>query len=368
LSSISGIEKRAANAGVRGLTVDPGRIRRAMIRDALGRWFMFSDYGAVAQRHMAIVWSCILGSTLVDVIWLQGSRLSFASSNWTVLLQSVAFSAFAGIFVAVASSRLAGDQRRPAVLLRRVLLLTELLWRTALHIGALLVAGGTLSYLITSANLPLRDNVLADVDHLFGFDWLGFLYETNSSPLVATLLTKAYQTTGLIGQLILIWLAFRQRGDRLAEFIAVLSLSTVALCVGMCLVPAAGAFAYFNPVPHLFGNFSAMGEMWSFTHTFGMLRDGTLSVIDISRVDGVVSFPSFHTMLGVMTIYAARDTRWLAIPALVVNGTMILATMPVGGHHLADVLAGAGLTIGAILLVRRQNKSMPDQDVHPAGA
>lgn len=59
-------------------------------------------------------------------------------------------------------------------------------------------------------------------------------------------------------------------------------------------------------------------------------------------------------MLGVMTIYALRDTRWLMILVFPVNGTMIVSTMPVGGHYLADVLAGAGLTIGAILLVRRQ--------------
>ena len=58
-------------------------------------------------------------------------------------------------------------------------------------------------------------------------------------------------------------------------------------------------------------------------------------------------------MLGILTTYALRDTRWLFIPVLLLNATMIVSTMPVGGHHLADVLAGAGLTFGAILLVRR---------------
>ncbi len=92
--------------------------------------------------------------------------------------------------------------------------------------------------------------------------------------------------------------------------------------------------------------------MWPFAQTFNMLRNGSLSVIDLSALQGIVSFPSFHTMLGVMTVYPLRDTRWLMIPVLLVNATMIVATMPVGGHHLADVLAGAGLTIGAIFLVR----------------
>jgi len=61
-------------------------------------------------------------------------------------------------------------------------------------------------------------------------------------------------------------------------------------------------------------------------------------------------------MLGVMTIYALCDTRWLMIPVLLLNGAMIVSTLPVGGHHLIDVFAGAGLTFGAILLVRTHAK------------
>jgi membrane-associated phospholipid phosphatase len=213
--------------------------------------------------------------------------------------------------------------------------------------------------LITAANLPLRDDLLADVDHLLGFDWLSFLQATNASPVIVKLLAKAYDATGPVADLVVFSLVLRRRGDRIAEFMAVLSLSTVAVCVGMALVPAAGAFAYFQPAPQLFGNFSALGEMWPFLRTFVMLRDGTLSVIDLSASAGIVSFPSFHTMLGLITIYAARDIRWIMIPVLVVNGTMFLATMPVGGHHLADVLAGGVLTLGAILLVRLQNRSTP---------
>lgn len=362
MSSISEIEKRAAGSRARGLTIDP-----LQIRGAFERWFMFSDYGPAAQRQMAMVWSSVLVCILADAICLPGSRLSFAPSNWTTLILCLAYSGFAAVFITVASSRLAADQRRAAVVLRSVLLVTELLWRAVLPIGALLIAGSTLSYVITAADLPLRDNALADVDHLLGFDWPGFLRATNASSLVATLLTKAYQATGPITQLVLLWLVLRRRGDRLAEFMAVLSLSTVALCIVMWLVPAAGASVYFKPAPQLYGNFAVFGEMWSFSRTFAALRDGALSVVDISSIDGVVSFPSFHTMLGVMTIYAARDTRWLMIPVLIVNGIMILATMPVGGHHLSDVLAGAALTFGAIVLARRRNTAapIPQRDTPP---
>jgi hypothetical protein len=52
--------------------------------------------------------------------------------------------------------------------------------------------------------------------------------------------------------------------------------------------------------------------------------------------------------LGIITTYALRDTRALFIPAVMLNGMMIVATLPVGGHYLADVLAGAAITGAAI--------------------
>lgn len=323
------------------------------------RWLLFTDYGVAAQRHMAVVWSCVLACGLADAIWLPYSKLSFVPSNWPPLVQGVFYFALVGTLIAVAFNRLQSDGSRLAAMLRTALVATELMFRTALPIGALLTAGATLSYVITAADLPLRDSLLARVDHSLGFDWLHFLDATNSIPFVAALLSSVYQTTSWVTELVILWLALTCNGERLAEFLVILGLCTVGLCAGMLLVPAAGAFAYYGPAPQLFGSYAALGEMWTFGHTFNILRDGSLSVVDLSALDGVVSFPSFHTVLGVIGIYAARDTRWLMSFILVLNVTMIVSTMPVGGHHLADVLAGAGLTLGAIFLVRRQKADLP---------
>lgn len=347
MSSVSDAAECATATAGSGIAANPPRIESVVVR-----WMMFSDYGAAARRHMSIVWLCVLASAFADALWLPNSGLTFASSNWTALLHGVVVCALAAGFIAVAFMRLSGDASRAAAALRAALTVTELLSRAVLPIGALLTAGVTLSYLITAENLPLQDALLAHLDHELGFQWLQFLQATNSSTLLATFLTGAYQTIGPIAELVIVWLAVSRRGDRLAELLAILSVSTVTLCVGMWLVPAAGAYAYFAPAPQFVANFSAWGELWPFAHAFTMLREGSLSVIDLSALQGVVSFPSFHTMLGVMTIYAVRDTRWLMIPVLLVNGAMFVATLPVGGHHLTDVVAGAGLTSAAILLVR----------------
>jgi hypothetical protein len=296
MSSLNDVAAHTAAAAGKDVALDPTRLQRAV-----ARWLMFSEYGVAARRHMAITWSCVFGCALADAVWLPNSRLSFAPSNWTGLLQGIVCCALAAAFVTVAFSRLRDDATRPAVVLRAALIPTELLWRAALPISALLTAGATLSYLITTADLPLWDSLLARVDHDLGFDWQRFLGTTNSSPFLAALLARIYQTIGPVAALSIVWLALNRRGERLAELIAILSLSGVEVCVGMWLVPAAGAFAYYGPAPQLFENFSALGEMWPFARTFTMLRNGSLSVIDVSALQGVVSFPSFHTMLGVMT-------------------------------------------------------------------
>ena len=53
MSSISDVAKRADASAGHGVAADP-----IQFRNIAGRWLMFSDYGPLAQRHMATVWSC----------------------------------------------------------------------------------------------------------------------------------------------------------------------------------------------------------------------------------------------------------------------------------------------------------------------
>jgi hypothetical protein len=191
---------------------NPAPFHLTNLQSIAGRWFLFSDYGVAARRHMAVVWSCILSCGLADAIWFPHSRLSFAPSNWPPLVQGAAYFALVGFFIVVALNRLRSDGGRAAAMLRTALAATELLFRTTLPIGALLTADGTLSYVITAVDLPLKDSLLARLDQSLGFDWLHFLDLTNSSPLVAALLARVYQTTGWVTELVILWLGPRLSG------------------------------------------------------------------------------------------------------------------------------------------------------------
>jgi len=63
------------------------------------------------------------------------------------------------------------------------------------------------------------------------------------------------------------------------------------------------------------------------------VRDDPAYVLDLAHMPGLVTFPSFHTAMGVIAIYCARGTRWLFWPMLVINLLMIAATPVLGSHY-----------------------------------
>ena len=282
-----------------------------LVKRIASRWLLLADYGAAARRNMTIAWACIFGLVVTNIIWLASTSMVFAASNRASLLSLGLWMTLLGTCFGLALRRLRTENDRTARLLTSVLERADLAWRGFLPTIALLTALVTYSYLATAAALPLRDGVLAAIDVSLGFHWPSFLRLVNASPPFFKVLTTAYDSIEPVGIGMIIWLALFRRGDRLAEFVAVLSVAVIALAVLMLMVPAAGAFAFYQPAPDLYANLAPAGEMWTFSREFTMLRDGSLSVIDLSATTGVVSFPSFHTILAVVTVYPLRDTRWL---------------------------------------------------------
>ena len=69
-------------------------------------------------------------------------------------------------------------------------------------------------------------------------------------------------------------------------------------------------------------------------------------------MQGLVTFPSFHTSLAIITTYAVRGIRFVTLPVAILNGLVIVSTLPEGGHYLIDVIAGAIISIIAIVAIR----------------
>jgi membrane-associated phospholipid phosphatase len=187
-----------------------------------------------------------------------------------------------------------------------------------------------------------------------GFDWLAFLEATNASPAVAYILVQAYHSTGPQFLLLILFLSFTTWSERLSEFLALLAMTSLVTAILFALVPAVGAFDYYRPDRQLFDNFTQSAGMWHYNELIA-LRSGEEVEFVIGRVEGLVTFPSFHTVLAILTAYAVRDVRLLAAPVAILNAVVIVSTLPEGGHYLIDVLAGIAIAVGAIVLFRIVN-------------
>jgi len=199
-------------------------------------------------------------------------------------------------------------------------------------------------YLLVSTNAPLIDNTLATWDHVLGFDWPKVYLWTKQRPHLDYALTLAYSSVFPQISTVIIYLSFTKRREQLAEFNATLILSYLITSVVSVYFPAAGPAKFYQGVVH--------ADVSPLSH-FEPLRDGTLRVFDVQTAQGLVSIPSFHTIMAILLTYAMRRTRIFQI-FIILNIAVIVSTPTQGEHYLVDLIAGAITVITAIALLHNR--------------
>ncbi|MEI9406348.1 phosphatase PAP2 family protein [Mesorhizobium argentiipisi] len=301
-------------------------------------------------RLAAVIAVVTLGFLAADLFYSQNSNVTLDLRSWLDLAKVLMV--LAAIFAAMrlVEWRIEHDTSRMGRLITSSAIAVRLLSANVFLFVPLSFASVWFMYLASATDRPLMDQTLAAIDAVIGFDWRAFLDLANRQPLVANTLVFAYHALGRQLPLLFILLAFAKR-PRLTEFIAFLAVSSALTGTLMSLVPAAGAYAYFHPEPNVFGNFTARAGMWHFTELM-KLRSGEPFDLLVTRAEGLVTFPSYHTALGIMVVYALRGYRWLFWPVACLNAVMIVSTLPEGGHHLIDVIVGVVVAAVSILAVR----------------
>ncbi len=214
-------------------------------------------------------------------------------------------------------------------------------------------SAGMLSYVGTSFNRPLLDAVFAGADAALGLDWLAALTFTDANPWLGRGLRLAYQSSLFQVAAALIVLAATGQLSRLQGFLALFAATGLATIVASIAFPAAGAFVFHNPPAELRDVVGQDAGIWHFVH-FEALRSGAMRTIDPAAIEGLITFPSFHTALAVVTAWAFWRTCYIAVPALLLNLTVIASTVPVGGHYFVDVFAGAAIAGACIAGLARR--------------
>ncbi|WP_175557764.1 phosphatase PAP2 family protein [Rhodopseudomonas pseudopalustris] len=214
-----------------------------------------------------------------------------------------------------------------------------------------LLIGLFLTYAATAVGLPLRDAELHAADQWLNFDRASYLAACAAIPGLISLLDAAYLT--IQHQTVLVPLALILAGQqlRLQHFVLAFGLSLVATALIAVFVPAVDAMIYLDLAPH--GVASLPPGTYTHIPTLEALRAGTMPTIRLNDLEGLITFPSFHTANGVLFAWALWRIRCLWIVGLVVNALMIASTPISGQHYLIDVIAGAGVAAAAIVAARR---------------
>ncbi len=221
-------------------------------------------------------------------------------------------------------------------------------------IAMLIPAVSVLTYVACdfAASIPLQDGSLAGFDERLGFRWPEALAWADQHPFLMVIGRWAYRSVPYQTPALILILSATRQTRRLQTVIYAFTIGIIICSAISAFVPALGAYTFYgiSVVNHEHIDLVSMG-----TSARGVLalRAGGFGVLSAGNADGIITFPSFHTVLGILFIWAFWGTRYLRWWVLALNGAMIVATPLHGSHYLSDILAGAAIAIGAILASTR---------------
>lgn len=225
--------------------------------------------------------------------------------------------------------------------------------RLAMATGALamLICAGMLAGIISNAGLrlrrPLIDDLLSTLDTRIGVDTAQLVLAFSGYARELQVLAFAYSSTLPLCFIVILCLAVRGQVERAWEAAGSFSVCIVGSSLFGAIYPAIGNFWHANldattvvGLPRGSGTF--------YLPAFVALYDGTDPVLDLTRLEGVVTFPSFHFVMALILGWAMRGNGLLSWVMIFWSATIAASTIPIGGHYVVDLLGGFALWIAVI--------------------
>ncbi len=189
---------------------------------------------------------------------------------------------------------------------------------------------------------PLIDGNLATYDSGFLLDTRSIVVGVANMPTFAGLLALAYVSSFPILFGSVVFLAWTRQVRPLWQLAFVFAFTAGCCATVSAFFPAAGAFSHFAYPAEVLGGLPSGAGVYHLPK-FEYYRHAMAPTISMSSLQGVVTFPSFHCCLALMTAFACVEYRRLFLLSLFWGGVVIVSTIPIGGHYLVDLPAGAAL-------------------------
>ncbi len=271
-----------------------------------------------------LLWAWALTLLLGSIDWIWAGRAGLVFVGWTRVASVLSFLlAVALLYGYSGRSRKLSNAGNYAAL-----------W------VAFSAAGAVSTYLAATLAMPLRDVEFIAIDAMMGFHWLAWYRFIEAHRIIQLPLFLAYFTflPQIIGSVL--YFAHTEQTSRNAELIWIAMPALILTTIVSAVLPAIG------PYVHYFGRETADIVVLS------SLRSGGAQTFVVNRMQGIITFPSFHTILAITFIYVHRPPSRSFVPLAILNGLMLLAIPSEGHHYLIDVISGAAVAAVCIAVVR----------------
>lgn len=213
-------------------------------------------------------------------------------------------------------------------------------------------------YALATCGRPMADAMLARADGALGLSAPGVVCWVNENSSLARILWLAYFS--LIPQTILaiVWLGLANNRYNLDKFLVRFMLASLITAVGFYLWPAKGTYGpvYNLPVP---------AYCQQCVEHFDALRSGARTLVTWRDAEGLITFPSFHTIWAVLLMAAFYGYRCLFWPLALLNVIVIMSTVTTGMHYFVDVIIG--VLISAVVIRSTQDRTETQAQPDPVG-
>jgi PAP2 superfamily len=210
---------------------------------------------------------------------------------------------------------------------------------------------GVLTYPAAAIGAPTHDGMFMAFERMIGIDWPALVNAMTRIALLNTVLALAYLSSLPQIAITILVLGFADRHDRLAAYLSLLVVTLMCTVVLSALVPLYGPIASYGLGEDVGARI--VFDAKSFLSDFQALHQGRFTSFDLAKMGGIVTFPSFHCVLAVLTAWALAPVRRIGVAAIILNGVVVVSSVPEGGHYIADIPAGLALGFLAIAIWAR---------------
>jgi len=197
------------------------------------------------------------------------------------------------------------------------------------------------TYIAIAQAWPLKDDQLLLADRFLGFDWLGWFRFVTQHPILDRYLSLLYSTLPIQILYFCLLMGLTAAFQRMRELFWLLFLALMLTMLISWWMPAMGPFEIFH-----------LQSRGAFLPEIARVRSGVRLDISLEDLQGIITFPSFHTVMALAMIYGFRGTRFVGWVFALLNGFLLLGIPVFGGHYLVDMIAGAAVFALALVAVR----------------